>query len=340
MQRHATQGKIIFGVNHTLTDFRTANPPYSYGNPNPTSGPPTPMPPFATGGTQDPNVDPTGPYIRQATRDRQLLARDVFRVLCHATGAQYNVIPGPSGEMIPVLGQGTWGMGEDAGRAKEEAAALGLGLDLGMTLIDTAEMYADGRAEEVVAAAVAGRREEVFIVSKVLPENASRRGVVAAAERSLRRLRTDRIDLYLLHWRGHLPLAGTLLGFADLLAAGKIRHWGVSNLDVDDLEEVAALPGGGVPATDQVLAGLPGKGVGKVAIFAPGFAADCLETLEELAIRGRDTFLAAGGTRAWPTRSMSCAMSTEIVRRFNRASQSVHQQAPAPRSRMRSDGVG
>jgi diketogulonate reductase-like aldo/keto reductase len=167
----------------------------------------------------------------------------------------------PSGEKVPVLGQGTWGMGEDRRRAREEAAALRFGLDLGMTLIDTAEMYASGGAEEVVAAAIAGRREEVFIVDKVLPENASRRGTVAAAERSLKRLGTDRIDLYLLHWRGHLPLAGTLEGFADLLAAGKIRHWGVSNLDVDDLEEVEGLPGGGVPATDQVLYNLSRRGV-------------------------------------------------------------------------------
>lgn len=167
----------------------------------------------------------------------------------------------PSGETVPVLGQGTWGMGEQARRAADEALALRLGLDLGMTLIDTAEMYGDGGAEEVVAEAIAGRRNEVFLVSKVLPENASRRKTVEACERSLRRLGTDRIDLYLLHWRGSVPLADTLEAFQELTAAGKIRHWGVSNFDTDDMDELAALPGGADCATDQVLYNLTRRGI-------------------------------------------------------------------------------
>ena len=133
---------------------------------------------------------------------------------------------------MPALGQGTWHMGESRRAAKDEAAALQLGIDLGMTLIDTAEMYGDGGAEEVVAEAIAGQRDRLFIVSKVYPHNASRSGVPAACERSLKRLRTDRIDLYLLHWRGSHPLAETVEAFEALKAAGKIRDWGVSNFDV------------------------------------------------------------------------------------------------------------
>ncbi|PPQ29357.1 aldo/keto reductase [Rhodopila globiformis] len=159
----------------------------------------------------------------------------------------------PGGETVPAVGQGTWNMGERADQAAREADALRLGIDLGMTLVDTAEMYASGGAEEVVARAVAGQRDKVFIVSKVLPQNASRSGVPAACERSLRRLGTDRIDLYLLHWRGSHRLAETVAAFEALRAAGKIRHWGVSNLDVADMEEVAGLPGGAACATDQVL---------------------------------------------------------------------------------------
>ncbi len=167
----------------------------------------------------------------------------------------------PSGETVAALGQGTWGMGEQARRAADEALALRSGLDLGMTLIDTAEMYGNGGAEEVVADAIAGRRNEVFLVSKVLPENASRRKAIEACERSLRRLGTDRIDLYLLHWRGSVPLADTLDAFAELTKAGKIRHWGVSNLDTDDMDELTALPGGTECATDQVLYNLTRRGI-------------------------------------------------------------------------------
>jgi diketogulonate reductase-like aldo/keto reductase len=159
----------------------------------------------------------------------------------------------PGGETVPALGQGTWYMGERRGEAKREADALRLGVDLGMTLIDTAEMYASGGAEEVVAQAAAGIRDRLFIVSKVLPQNASRSGVPAACERSLKRLKTDRIDLYLLHWRGGHPLAETVAAFEALKAAGKIRYWGVSNLDTDDMEELLGVPGGTGCAADQVL---------------------------------------------------------------------------------------
>ena len=158
-----------------------------------------------------------------------------------------------SGEAVSALGQGTWGMGEYAPRRAAEVAALRTGLDLGMTLIDTAEMYGDGEAEAVVGEAIAGRRDEVFIVSKVLPSNATRQGTIAACERSLDRLDTDRIDLYLLHWRGGTPLAETLDAFSALRAAGKIRFWGVSNFDVLDMKELLSLPGGDEVETNQVL---------------------------------------------------------------------------------------
>lgn len=167
----------------------------------------------------------------------------------------------PSGEAMPALGQGTWYMGDDPRRRADEIAALRLGLDLGMTLIDTAEMYGNGAAEELVAEAIAGRREEVFLVSKVLPGNATRRGTIAACERSLQRLRTDRLDLYLLHWRGGTPLQETLGAFETLVRAGKIRHFGVSNLGVSDLEELWSLEGGAAAATDQVLYNLTRRGI-------------------------------------------------------------------------------
>jgi len=167
----------------------------------------------------------------------------------------------PDGETVRTLGQGTWHMGEYAARRKQEVAALRLGLELGMTLIDTAEMYASGVAEEIVGEAFAGRRDEIFIVSKVLPENATRRGTIAACERSLKRLKTDRIDLYLLHWRGTPPLADTLETFAALMQDGKIRHWGVSNFDADDMAELWGLKGGGGCATNQVLYNLSRRGI-------------------------------------------------------------------------------
>src|SRR5437660_3008411 len=158
-----------------------------------------------------------------------------------------------SGERVPALGQGTWHMGEDRRRAAEEAAAIRLGIELGLTLIDTAEMYGSGRAEEMVAEAAQGERDRLFIVSKVLPYNASQKGVVEACERSLKRLKTDHIDLYLLHWRGSVPLADTLAGFARLQRDGKIRHHGVSNFDLDDMKEWIALAGGETVAANQIL---------------------------------------------------------------------------------------
>ena len=165
----------------------------------------------------------------------------------------------PDGTEVPALGQGTWHMGERGARRAAEAAALRLGLDLGMTLIDTAEMYAEGGAEEVVAEAIAGRRDAVFIVSKVYPHNAGGAKLRAACERSLKRLRVETIDLYLLHWRGSVPLADTVEGFERMRAEGKIRRWGVSNLDLDDLEELgAALPD---CAANQVLYSLEHRGI-------------------------------------------------------------------------------
>ena len=166
-----------------------------------------------------------------------------------------------SGARMPALGMGTWRMGERARDRVREVAALRRGLDLGMALIDTAEMYADGGAEKVVGEAIAGRRDQVFVVSKVLPSHATRRGVVAACERSLRRLGTDWIDLYLLHWRGEVPLAETLAGFERLRSAGRVRHWGVSNLDRGEIGEIRALPEGKHCAADQVLYHLDCRGI-------------------------------------------------------------------------------
>ena len=170
-------------------------------------------------------------------------------------------LPLPDGTMVPALGLGTWGMGERGSSAGDEAAALRLGLDLGLSLIDTAEMYGDGGAEEVVGQAVKGRRDEVFIVSKVYPHNAGRKKMAAACERSLKRLGTDRIDLYLLHWRENVPLLETVEGFDALRQAGKIRRWGVSNFDVADMEELWRLPGGTACAANQVLYNLMRRGI-------------------------------------------------------------------------------
>jgi len=167
----------------------------------------------------------------------------------------------PSGDEIPVLGQGTWEMGEDPAERAEELRALRLGLDLGLTLVDTAEMYGDGASEELVAEAIEGRRDEVFLVTKVLPSNASRNGTIEACERSLKRLETDHVDLYLLHWRGRLPLERTIEAFEELTDAGKIRGWGVSNFDVIDLVEVLTIAGGDAVQIDQVLYNLAHRGI-------------------------------------------------------------------------------
>jgi diketogulonate reductase-like aldo/keto reductase len=162
---------------------------------------------------------------------------------------------------MPRLGQGTWNMGDSAARRKEELAALREGIALGMTLIDTAEMYGDGRSESLVGEAIAGVREKIFLVTKVLPSNASRKGMARSCEASLKRLKTDRVDLYLLHWSGSHPLEETVRGFADLLAAGKIRSWGVSNLDLSEMKQLVALPGGKTCATNQLLYNLSRRGI-------------------------------------------------------------------------------
>jgi diketogulonate reductase-like aldo/keto reductase len=166
----------------------------------------------------------------------------------------------PSGRRVPALGQGTWKMGESPGARRAEIAAIRRGIDLGLALIDTAEMYGDGGAESLVGEAVEGLGDRVFVVSKVLPSNASPAGTVAACERSLRRLRRERIDLYLLHWRGRWKLADTVGAFERLKAQGKIGDWGVSNFDVADMEALAALPGGDACATDQVYYALSQRG--------------------------------------------------------------------------------
>ena len=167
----------------------------------------------------------------------------------------------PSGETVPALGQGTWNIGDSAATRAEEITALRLGFDLGLTLIDTAEMYGEGRSEQLIAEALAGRRDGAFIVSKVYPHNASHQGAIAACERSLKRLKTDRIDLYLLHWRGSVPFAETIAAFEALQQAGKIRHFGVSNLDLADMQEWCDTPGGNACATNQLLYNLTRRGV-------------------------------------------------------------------------------
>jgi diketogulonate reductase-like aldo/keto reductase len=167
----------------------------------------------------------------------------------------------PDGAQLPALGLGTWRMGEDRRRAVRETAALASGLDLGMTLIDTAEMYGDGGAEEIVGSAIAGRRREVFVVSKVYPQNAGRKSAIAACERSLGRLRIDCLDLYLLHWPGRIPLAETVAAFEQLRHDGRIARWGVSNFDGDAMRALWALPGGRACATNQVLYHLGDRGI-------------------------------------------------------------------------------
>ncbi|HEX9301813.1 MAG TPA: aldo/keto reductase [Casimicrobiaceae bacterium] len=167
----------------------------------------------------------------------------------------------PDGTTVPALGQGTWTMGEKRSQAAQEVAALTVGLDLGMTLIDTAEMYGDGGAEKVVARAIASRRDEAFVVSKVYPHNAGRKSAISACERSLSRLGIERLDLYLLHWRGRVPLAETLDAFERLRTDGKIARWGVSNFDIDDMRELFATRAGRHCATNQVLYHLGERGI-------------------------------------------------------------------------------
>jgi diketogulonate reductase-like aldo/keto reductase len=167
-----------------------------------------------------------------------------------------------AGETAPVLGQGTWQLGDRPERRSQEIAALQLGIDLGLTLIDTAEMYGDGASEALVADAITGRRDRVFIVTKVLPSNAgNKKRLIASCERSLRNLRVDRIDLYLLHWRHGEDLGVVVRTFGELARAGKIRHWGVSNFDVADLGELEGLPDGAQVASNQVLYNVSRRGI-------------------------------------------------------------------------------
>ncbi|WP_038914005.1 aldo/keto reductase [Dickeya zeae] len=167
----------------------------------------------------------------------------------------------PDGKTVPAIGQGTWFMGESAQRRRAEVSALQAGIDLGMTLIDTAEMYADGGAEEVVGEALCGRRDQVYLVSKVYPHNAGGERAIAACERSLKRLKTDYIDLYLLHWRGGIPLTDTITAMERLQQAGKIGRWGVSNLDTRDMVELWSCQGGSQCQTNQVLYHLASRGI-------------------------------------------------------------------------------
>ncbi|TQN43541.1 diketogulonate reductase-like aldo/keto reductase [Blastococcus colisei] len=167
----------------------------------------------------------------------------------------------PNGGTVPALGLGTWYMGEQSARRATEVAALRTGIESGLILIDTAEMYGDGAAEELVSEAIAGRRDSVYLVSKVVPSHATRRGTVEACQASLRRLGTDYLDMYLLHWRGRVPLAETVAGFEELQQAGLIGGWGVSNLDAPDLDELASVPGGARVQTDQVLYNLARRGL-------------------------------------------------------------------------------
>jgi diketogulonate reductase-like aldo/keto reductase len=167
----------------------------------------------------------------------------------------------PSGDCVPALGQGTWHFGENPELRAEEVASLRLGIDLGLTLIDTAEMYGNGGAERVVAAAAKGRRQEVFLVSKVLPQHATARGTVTACEASLRRLETDVLDLLLLHWPGRVPIEDTVEGFRRLRDTGKIRYWGVSNFDLDEMKALLRVAGGEQVATNQVLYNLKRRGI-------------------------------------------------------------------------------
>lgn len=165
----------------------------------------------------------------------------------------------PGGEVVPAMGQGTWKMGERAERRSDEIAALRAGVEMGMTLVDTAEMYGDGAAETLIGEALGDRRDDLFLVSKAYPQNASRTRLARACEASLERLGTDRLDLYLLHWRGSVPLGETVGAMEALRSEGKIRHWGVSNFDTDDMDELVA-EGGGDCATNQILYNLIRRG--------------------------------------------------------------------------------
>jgi diketogulonate reductase-like aldo/keto reductase len=176
------------------------------------------------------------------------------------TAATAHTVSLADGTVVPALGMGTWYLGEDPDRHDIQLSALRTGIDIGLTLIDTAEMYGDGAAEELVGKAISGRRDDVFLVSKVLPHHGTKRGTAEACQRSLQRLGTDHLDLYLLHWRGRVPLAETVEAFEALVDRGLIGRWGVSNLDVADVDELVTVPGGDHAQTDQVLYNLARRG--------------------------------------------------------------------------------
>jgi len=216
----------------------------------------------------------------------------------------------PGGECVPALGLGTWMMGERGAHEPESVAALKRGIDLGMTLIDTAEMYGDGGAEELVGQAIKGRRDQIFIVSKVLPLNASRTGVAAACERSLKRLGTDRIDLYLLHWSGSVPLRETVAGFTALRRTGKIRYWGVSNLDLDEMQALWAVPEGDGCAANQLLYNLGRRGIEwdlMPALAARGVPVMAYSPLEQGRLLGDRTLKQVAAARGATAAQMTLA---------------------------------
>lgn len=186
---------------------------------------------------------------------------DGTRAANMSVSAQQQSVTFPSGDRVPALGLGTWRLGEDARSQDEEIGAVRAAIDLGMTVIDTAEMYGDGASERLVGEAIAGRRDDVFLVSKVLPEHASREQTVASCGKSLERLGTDHLDLYLLHWRERTPLRETVAAFSQLQAEGKIRQWGVSNFELADMEELLAVPGGLAVSCNQVLYNLSRRGI-------------------------------------------------------------------------------
>ena len=174
---------------------------------------------------------------------------------------QQRTVALPDGKRLPAIGQGTWNVGDVPSQKEQEISALRLGIELGMTLIDTAEMYGEGKSEQLVGEAIKGKRDQVFLVSKVYPHNAGRKDVLRACEKSLKRLGTDTLDLYLLHWRGRIPLAETVEGMEQLKKEGKIKRWGVSNFDVDDMEELMRVPDGKNCTVNQVLYHLGSRGI-------------------------------------------------------------------------------
>src|SRR6266487_2198243 len=199
---------------------------------------------------------------------------------------QMKTVELPDGKRVPALGQGTWRMGENKNAHADEVAALRLGIDLGMTLIDTAEMYGEGGSEKVVADAIVGQRDRVFVVTKVYPQNASRTELPRACERSLKRLRIDAVDLYLLHWRGDVPLAETVEAFEKLRSVGKIRRWGVSNFDVDDMKELFDIENGSACATNQVLYNLENREIelGLLPLYQQSTAASPARTNHQVVL--------------------------------------------------------